>query len=86
MAIHPGLRRRRRIGPHETAVAVWQVHDEKVGLLLDATDHHDGFAKIRLRMPGRVDERNEHLPAPPFALPNVVLDDRVAAGEAMLCP
>ena len=28
----------------------------------------------------------EHLPAPPFGLPNVVLDDRVAAGETMLYP
>jgi hypothetical protein len=86
MAVHPCLRRRSGIGPHETGVAVRQVHDEKMGLLLDATDDHRGFAEVRLCIPRRVGKRHEHLTAPPFALPNVALDDRVAAGETMLRP
>ena len=54
MAIHPGLRRRGRISPNETAIAMRQIHDEELGLLLDATDHHNCFAEIRLRVPRRV--------------------------------
>ena len=96
MAIHPCLRRRCGIGPHEAAIAVRQVHDEEVGLLFDgepvsaigprtmASDHHDGFAEIRLRVPRRVGERHEHLSTPPPPIPDIVLDDRVAASEAML--
>ena len=86
MAVHPRLRLRRRISPDEAGVAVRQVYDEEMGLLLDAADDSDGFAEICLRMSRWVGQRHEHLPAPPFALPNVVLDDRVAAGETMLYP
>src|SRR5690606_12456141 len=32
----------------------------------------------------RMGQRHEHLSAAPLALPHVVLDDRIAAGEAML--
>jgi hypothetical protein len=63
---------------------VRQVHDEEVRLLLDPADDHDGFAEVRLRMPGRMRQRHEHLPPAAFALPHIVLDDRVAASEAML--
>ena len=84
MAIHPGLRRRRWIGPHEAGVAVRQIHDKKVGLLLDTTDDHRGLAEIRLRISGRVRERHEHLASTALALPDIVFDDRVAAGETVL--
>ena len=51
-----------------------------------ASDHHGGFAEIRLRVPRWVGERHEHLPTAPLPLPfpDIVLDDRVAAGESML--
>jgi len=39
-----------------------QIHDEEVGLLLNAANHYDGFAKIGLRMPWRVGKRHKHLP------------------------
>ena len=84
MAVHPRLRRRRRIGPHEAGVAVRQIHDKKIGLLLDTTDDHRGLAKIRLSIPGRMGEWHEHLPTTPLAVPDIVLDDRVAAGKAVL--
>ena len=59
-----------------------QIHDEEVGLLLDAANHHNCFAEIRLRVPRRVGERHEHLPAAQLPVPDIVLDDRIAAGEA----
>ena len=63
-----------------------QVHDEEMGLLLDPADDSDGFAEIGLRMSRWVGQRHEHLLATPLTFPNVILDDRVAAGEVMLCP
>ncbi|KNX42317.1 hypothetical protein ROTO_02030 [Roseovarius tolerans] len=84
VAIHPRLRRRRGIGPHKAGVAVRQIQDEEMGLLLDAIDDHHGFAEIRLGIPGRVGERHEHLTSTPLAVPDIVLDDRVAAGETVL--
>jgi len=57
-------------------------------LLLHPADDHDGFAKIRLRMPRRMRQRHEHLPPAALPLAHVILDDRVAAGEPVLihCP
>ena len=86
MAIHPGLRRRRRIGPHVTGIAVRQIHDEEVRLPLDPADDHDGLAEVRLGMSGRMRQRHEHLPPAAFALAHVILHDRVAAGEPVLVP
>ena len=37
-------------------------------------------------MTGRMRQRHEHLASAPFALPHVILHDRVAAGEGMLGP
>ena len=61
-----------------------QVEGEEVRLLLDPADDHDRFAEVGLRMAGRMSQRHEHLPPAAFALPHVVLHDRVAAGEAVL--
>ena len=44
MSIRPRLRRRRRVGPDETGVAVRQVHHKEMGLLLDALSTPDAFA------------------------------------------
>lgn len=84
VAIDPGFGRRRRISPHEAGIAVRQVQDEEVRLLLDPADDDDGFAEVRLRMPGWMRQRHEHLPPAELPLAHVILDDRVAAGEAVL--
>ena len=84
MAIHPGLRRRCGVGPHEASVALRQVHDEEMGLLFDAINDNDRLAEIGLCMSRGMRQRHEHLLSAPLALPDVVLDDCVAAGEPML--
>jgi hypothetical protein len=84
VAIDPGLGRRRRIGADKAGIAVRQVHDEEMGLLLHPADDDRRLAEVRLCMPGRMLQRHEHLPPPAFALPHIVLHDRVAAGEAVL--
>jgi|GEM_PF-2347205 len=73
-----------RIGPHKAAIAVRQVHDEEMRLLLDTTDDHHPLAEVGLSVPGRMRQRHEHLAAAPFALPHVVFHDRVATGEPVL--
>ena len=40
----------RWIGPHETTIAVRQVNNEKMRLLLDAVDKDYGLTKISLGM------------------------------------
>jgi hypothetical protein len=41
------------------------------------------FSKTGLRIARRVGQRHEHLAATLLALPNVILDDRVAADEPL---
>ena len=60
-------------------VAMRQIQREEVCLSIDPADHHNGFAKVGLGMI----ERNEHLAISPPVVPNIVLDDRVAAGKPM---
>ena len=61
-----------------------QVEAEEVDLAALAADHRHRLAEVDLRMAGRMDERDEHLPHPVPPLADVVLHDRVATGEAML--
>ena len=77
MPIQPGLGGRCRIGPDKTRIAVRQIEGEEVRLLLNAANHDKRFTKIRLRMPGRVAERHEHLLAGALPGPDVVFDNRV---------
>ena len=84
MPIHPGFRCRRRICTDVAGIAVRQIKREEVSLLLDAADHHGGFAKVGLGMAWRVRERNEHLAMPPAMFAHVVLDDCIAAGKPVL--
>ena len=86
MAVHPSFRRRRWIGPHEIGIAVRQVHNKEVGLLLNTADNDDGFTEIRLRMSRRMRQWHKHLLASPLSLSHVILDDRIAAGEPVLGP
>ena len=84
MPVEKGLGRLRRIGLHEPGVALGKVHHEQMNLLRHPADHRHRFAEVDLRMAGRMDERDEHLPHPLPPLADVVLHDRVATGKAML--
>ena len=53
--------------------------------LLPANDP-DGFAKVDLRMAGRMHQRHEHLPGSLAPASHVILHDRDAAREAVLVP
>jgi hypothetical protein len=53
-----------------------------VDLAFDAADHPDGFAKVRLGMARRMNQRHEHLLCPPAP----TLADWVGASAATLMP
>ena len=80
------LRRLGRVGLHEAGVRVRQVEAEEVDLPLLAADHRHRLAEVGLPVPGRMHQGHEHLPPPQPPLPDVVLHDRLAAGEAVLGP
>jgi len=86
VTINPGFRRRRRIGPDVTGIAVRQIERKEVRLLFDPTDGHQCFAKIGLRMTRCMRKQHEHLPATPLMLTHVILDDRIAAGKTVFVP
>jgi hypothetical protein len=69
----------------EAGIAVRQVHREEVDLTRNAANHSHRLAKVHLGVTRRVMERHEHLPATRPALTDIVLHDRVAAGEPVLC-
>ena len=74
----------RRIGLHETRVAVRQVHRKKVDLALDPGDLRQRLAKIHLRMAWIVPQRHEHLAMPQPSRQHVVLNDGDPADIAVL--
>ena len=86
MAVQEGLGGLGRIGLHEAAVAVGQVDDEAVGLLLHAAYDHQGLAEVALGVARRVGQRHEHLPCLAAALPHVFLDRGVSAVGTVLVP
>ena len=86
MAVQEGLGGLGGIGLDEAAVAVGQVEDEAVSLLLHARDDHHCLAEVALGVARRVGQRHEHLPCLAAVLPDVVLDDGVPAIEAVLVP
>ncbi|AHD03709.1 hypothetical protein METH_23035 (plasmid) [Leisingera methylohalidivorans DSM 14336] len=55
-----------------------------MGLLFNTADHYHCLAEIGLSMAWRARQRNEHFAMPPTVLPHIVLDDGIAALEAML--
>jgi hypothetical protein len=65
---------------------VRQVEAEEVDLAPLAADHRDRLAEVGLRLTGRMGQRHEHLAGAGAPLADVVLDDRIAAGEAVLGP
>ena len=74
----------RRIGLHETGVAVRQVHRKEVDLALHPGDLRQRLAKIHLRMARIVPQRHEHLAMPQPPRQHVVLNDGDPAGVAVL--
>jgi hypothetical protein len=78
------LGRLRRISLHETGVRVRQVEAEEMDLPLLAPDHRHRLAEIGLPMPGRMGQRDKHLPPLQPPLPDIGLHDRLAAREAVL--
>jgi hypothetical protein len=52
-----------------------------VRLLLAAADHHQRFTEVRLRFASSVRQGHEHLSAAQLLTTDVILHDRVAAGE-----
>ena len=86
MAIQEGLGGLRRVGLDEAAVAVGQVDDETVGLLLHAADDRQGLAEVALGVARRMGQRHEHLPCLTAILSYIVLDRGVSAVELVLVP
>jgi hypothetical protein len=69
---------------HEAGIAVRQVHRGEMDLPFHPADHRQHLAKVRLRVPGIMPQRHEHLSLPLTLRQHVVFDDRQAAGVAML--
>jgi hypothetical protein len=84
VAIAKRFRRLRRIGLHEAAIAVRQVHGKEVDLPLHPTNDGNRFAEVDLCVTRIVPQRHEHLLLPPAALVHVVLHDRDPAGITVL--
>ena len=86
MAIQEGLSGLTGIGLHEAAVAVGQVQDEVVDLLLHTGDDRQRLAEVALGVAWAMGQRHEHLSHPPPMLSHVVLDDGVLTFKAILVP
>lgn len=84
MPVNPGFGHRCRVSSDIAAVTVRQIEHEEVRLLLDTADLHQRFPEIGLGITCRVGQRHEHLPATLLTFPDVILDNRIAAGEPML--
>lgn len=61
-----------------------QVGREEMHLLLHAANHHHGLAEIRLGIARRMRQRHEHFPPKQLLFAHVILDNRIAARDAML--
>ncbi len=86
MAITEGLADLRRISLEKARIRVRQVHGKEMGLTLDPGDDYLGLAEVHLRVAGIVGQGHEDLAAAKPPLSDVVLDDGIAALEAMLVP
>lgn len=82
MAIHPGLGHCCGMSPDITGIAVREVQHEEVRLLFNTTDPDQSIAEVGLSVARRMRQRHEHLLTASVPLSHVILDDRVAAGEA----
>src|SRR5215469_531762 len=83
MTITEGLAALRRIGLHQTAVAVRQVHREEVDLALHSANNRERFTEVDLSMSRIVPQGHEHLARPLAPLVHVVFDDGDPAAVAV---
>ena len=74
----------RRVGLHQTTIAVRQIHREEMDLALLTCDHRERFAEVDLRVSWIVAQRHEHLAQPLPPLVHIVLYDRDPASIPML--
>ncbi len=84
MTLAEGLAGLRRIGLDETGIRVRQVHGKEMDLALDPGDDRQSLAEVHLGMAGVVGQGDKDLTAPASVFPDVILDNCVAALEAML--
>ncbi|EEB82617.1 conserved hypothetical protein [Roseobacter sp. GAI101] len=82
MPIQPSLGVRGRIGTDITGITMRQIQREEIGFLLNATNHNQRFAKVGLRMSGRMAQRHEHLTRTALLVAHIIFDDGVPAVEA----
>src|SRR5216684_823271 len=74
----------RRVGLHQTTIAVRQIHREEMDLALLTCDHRERFAEVGLRVSRIVAQRHEHLAQPLPPLVHIVLYDRDPASIPVL--
>jgi hypothetical protein len=86
MTVAERFRGLRWIRLDETGITMRQVHGEEMGFLLHTADPHHRLAEIRLGVTRFMDQRHEHFPLAQALATNIVLDDGVATGKAMLVP
>ena len=84
MTIQPGLGVRRRIRPDITRIAMRQIQRKEIGLLLNPANDNQCFAKVSLRMSGRMAQRHKHLARTTLLAAHIILDDSIAAVEPAL--
>ena len=61
MPVQPGLGIRGGIRADITGIAMRQIQRKEIGLLLNAADDNQRFAKVSLRMSRRMAQRHKHL-------------------------
>jgi len=65
---------------------VRQIKSKEIGFLLKPANDDQSFAKISLRMARRMIQRHKHLFAAALLAANVILHNRIAAGEPAFGP
>ena len=83
----PLAKRFRRLGResfYESVIAMRQIDHQVVRLALYAVNDHQSFTEVGLGIARRMHQRHEHLLPAELLVANIVLDDRVTAGEIVL--
>ena len=79
MPIKPGFGVSCRISADIAGITVRQIKGKKVRLLFDPANDSQRFAKVSLTMPGRMAQRNKHLPRTTLLRTHIVFDKSIAA-------
>ena len=83
MPVAKSLGRLARIGLHETAIRLRQIHHQEMDLAFNAANYAERFAKIHLSMAWRMRQGHEHLALTLFGRKNIILHDRDASSKLM---